>query len=99
MLDDQDVHDRIISGGRRRCVKEATVLSGVAESHIESLGEILADYPGVTTTLKRLEFKARCEPLIHRWSQLKTAITQLKVCGTCSGKAAQTHGLACASHY
>ncbi|SMQ44928.1 unnamed protein product [Zymoseptoria tritici ST99CH_3D7] len=45
----------------------------------ELLGEILADYPGVTTTLKRLEFKGRFEPLIHRWSQLKTAITQLKV--------------------
>ncbi|KAF2768952.1 P-loop containing nucleoside triphosphate hydrolase protein [Teratosphaeria nubilosa] len=44
----------------------------------ELLKQVLADYPGVTVGLKRLEFSGRFEPLIHRWHQLNTAITALK---------------------
>ncbi|KAH9828061.1 ATPase family associated with various cellular activities (AAA) [Teratosphaeria destructans] len=44
----------------------------------ELLKEVLADYPGLTVGLKRLEFSGRFEPLIHRWHQLNTAITSLK---------------------
>lgn len=42
------------------------------------LSEVLANYPGVTVDLKRLEFSGRFEPLIHRWSELKAAIAALK---------------------
>lgn len=38
------------------------------------LGAVLKDYPGVTTTLKRLTFSGRFEPLIHRWAELKQAV-------------------------
>ncbi|CAN8103121.1 unnamed protein product [Discula destructiva] len=41
------------------------------------LKEILNGYPGVTI-LKRLEFSGRFEPLIHRWPQLRAAITDLE---------------------
>lgn len=41
------------------------------------LERVLKDYPGVTPGLKRLEFDGRFQPLIHRWSELKTAIDRL----------------------
>jgi hypothetical protein len=34
----------------------------------KALGEILADYPGVTCELHRLVFEAPFKPFIHRWS-------------------------------
>jgi len=39
---------------------------------------VLAGYPGVTVGLQRLEFSGRFEPLIHRFSELKAAIRELK---------------------
>ncbi|EME46782.1 hypothetical protein DOTSEDRAFT_125767 [Dothistroma septosporum NZE10] len=44
----------------------------------ELLENVLSDYPGVTVTLKRLEFSGRFEPLIHRWPQLKSAVGELR---------------------
>jgi len=44
----------------------------------ELLADVLADYPGVTVSLSRLEFKGRFEPLIHRWTQMQDAIAALK---------------------
>jgi hypothetical protein len=38
---------------------------------------VLKDYPGVTVGLQRLEFSGKFEPLIHRWSQLQKAISEL----------------------
>ncbi|KAG7005153.1 hypothetical protein G7Y79_00021g050200 [Physcia stellaris] len=35
-----------------------------------ALGQILKDYPGITTTLDRLTFEAPFKPFIHRWSKL-----------------------------
>ena len=43
------------------------------------LKEVLAGYPGVTVSLKRLEFSGRFEPLIHRWSDLQAAIVKLRL--------------------
>ncbi|CAG8971148.1 hypothetical protein HYALB_00010123 [Hymenoscyphus albidus] len=34
----------------------------------------LKNYPGVTVTLKRLEFGAPLNPFVHRWSELKSAL-------------------------
>ncbi|KAJ5778082.1 hypothetical protein N7520_001328 [Penicillium odoratum] len=34
------------------------------------LGKVLENYPGVTTTLERLEFHTPFKPLVHRWEQL-----------------------------
>ncbi|KAI9685941.1 MAG: hypothetical protein M1820_010719 [Bogoriella megaspora] len=34
------------------------------------LGEVLSNYPGVTTTLQHLEFSAPFKPLVHRWERL-----------------------------
>lgn len=42
----------------------------------ELLGKVLKDYPGVTTTLKRLTFSGRFEPLIHRWQELQDAVAK-----------------------
>ena len=39
---------------------------------------VLAGYPGVTVSLRRLEFSGEFEPLIHRWAELNTAIEKLK---------------------
>ncbi|PVI02134.1 P-loop containing nucleoside triphosphate hydrolase protein [Periconia macrospinosa] len=41
------------------------------------LADVLKGYPGITVGLNRLEFSGKFEPLIHRWSELQTAISQL----------------------
>ena len=35
-----------------------------------ALGTVLKDYPGITTSLDRLTFKAPFQPFIHRWKNL-----------------------------
>ncbi|KAL8668776.1 MAG: hypothetical protein Q9168_006612 [Polycauliona sp. 1 TL-2023] len=40
----------------------------------KALGRVLADYPGVTTSLDRLTFKAPFRPLVHRWANLVSAL-------------------------
>jgi hypothetical protein len=39
---------------------------------------VLEGYSGVTVALQRLEFSGAFEPLIHRWSRLKSEIQKLK---------------------
>jgi hypothetical protein len=56
------------------------------------LAEVLAEYPGVTAHLARLEFTGRFEPLIHRWSELKSAIQAMKDKRLESQKLPQTNG-------
>lgn len=41
------------------------------------LAGVLKNYPGVTVGLNRLEFSGKFEPLIHRWTELRTAISKL----------------------
>src|ERR1700761_280479 len=36
----------------------------------KALGVILADYPGITTNLDRLVFRAPFHPFVHRWTRL-----------------------------
>lgn len=43
-----------------------------------ALGQVLKDYPGVTTALDRLTFKAPFKPFIHRWSKLVDALKDEK---------------------
>ena len=38
------------------------------------LGSILKDYPGITTTLNRLTFKAPFQAFVHRWKNLLEAL-------------------------
>jgi hypothetical protein len=33
------------------------------------LGGVLEDYPGITTSLERLEFRSPFEPFVHRWEK------------------------------
>ena len=40
----------------------------------KALGFVLNDYPGVTTTLDRLTFKAPFKPFVHRWANLVAAL-------------------------
>ncbi|KAJ4413852.1 hypothetical protein N0V82_008294 [Gnomoniopsis sp. IMI 355080] len=42
------------------------------------LKDVLRGYPGVTASLKRLEFSGRCEPLLHRWPALRETIVGLE---------------------
>jgi hypothetical protein len=37
------------------------------------LGQVLQGYPGITTTLERLEFSAPFQPFVHRWERLMDA--------------------------
>lgn len=41
-----------------------------SEALKQFLGKVLVDYPGVTTTLERLELVAPFKPLVHRWENL-----------------------------
>jgi len=41
------------------------------------LAGVLKNYPGVTVGLNRLEFSGKFEPLIHRWTELQTAVRKL----------------------
>ena len=43
-----------------------------------ALGEVLKDYPGITTTLDRLTFSAPFKPFVHRWSKLVRALEDEK---------------------
>ena len=43
-----------------------------------ALGEVLKDYPGITTTLDRLTFSAPFKPFVHRWSKLVDALKDEK---------------------
>lgn len=38
------------------------------------LGSVLKDYPGITTTLDRLTFRAPFHPFVHRWKNLLEAL-------------------------
>ncbi|KAF2644520.1 P-loop containing nucleoside triphosphate hydrolase protein [Massarina eburnea CBS 473.64] len=41
------------------------------------LAGVLKNYPGITVGLNRLEFSDKFEPLIHRWTELQSAIAEL----------------------
>lgn len=41
------------------------------------LQRVVKDYPGFTSSLKRLEFKGKFEPLIHRWDVLQQEMSKL----------------------
>jgi len=40
----------------------------------EVLGKVFKNYPGITTTLDRLTFKAPFQPFVHRWRNLLEAL-------------------------
>lgn len=42
------------------------------------LGKVLKDYPGITTSLDRLTFKAPFQPFVHRWKNLLEALESEK---------------------
>ncbi|CAG7938054.1 unnamed protein product [Penicillium salamii] len=52
--------------------KSLSVHSIVVQSeHLKTfLGKVLDNYPGVTTTLDRLEFTAPFKPFVHRWEDI-----------------------------
>lgn len=43
-----------------------------------ALGRVLDDYPGVTTSLDRLTFKAPFKSLVHRWTNLVSCLEEEK---------------------
>ncbi|CAL8580622.1 hypothetical protein XPA_006344 [Xanthoria parietina] len=42
----------------------------------KALGRVLHDYPGVTTSLDRLTFRAPFKSLVHRWANLVSALEE-----------------------
>jgi len=42
----------------------------------KALGEVLKDYPGVTTTLERLTFQADFKPFVHRWEEFTRVLNE-----------------------
>ena len=56
--------------------KKLQIDSVVVQSPLlkDALGVVLKDYPGITTSLDRLTFKAPFQPFIHRWRNLLDAL-------------------------
>ncbi|KAF4810157.1 hypothetical protein CGCSCA5_v010820 [Colletotrichum siamense] len=47
----------------------------VNSPHIKrALGDVFSGYPGVSTTLKKVEFKAPFQPFFHRWRALQKCV-------------------------
>ena len=44
----------------------------------DSLGIVLKDYPGITTSLKRLVFRAPFQPFVHRWGKLDDLLRSME---------------------
>lgn len=57
--------------GRRTLDLHSVVIQ--SEPLKKILGNVLHKYPGVTTTLERLEFSKPFKPLVHRWEALSKA--------------------------
>lgn len=56
--------------------KKLQIHSIVVQSPLlkDTLGGILKNYPGITTTLDRLKFKSPFQPFVHRWKNLLEAL-------------------------
>ena len=57
--------------GRRALDLHSVVIQSEPLKNV--LGNVLHKYPGVTTTLERLEFSKPFKPLVHRWEALTKA--------------------------
>ncbi|KAF1985167.1 P-loop containing nucleoside triphosphate hydrolase protein [Aulographum hederae CBS 113979] len=58
--------------GRRKLRAESILIQSDKLKAV--LGKVLKDYPGVTTSLARLEFQAPFKPFVHRWDRLVDAV-------------------------
>lgn len=58
--------------GRKKVQIDSIVIQSPLLKQV--LGSILRDYPGITTTLDRLTFKAPFQAFIHRWKNLLEAL-------------------------
>ena len=58
--------------GRKKLQIDSVVVQSPLIKQV--LGSVLKDYPGITTTLDRLTFKAPFQPFIHRWKNLLDAL-------------------------
>ncbi len=56
--------------------KKLQINSIVVQSPLlkKSLGKVLKDYPGITTSLDRLTFNTPFQPFVHRWTNLVQAL-------------------------
>lgn len=52
----------------------------------EQLGQALAGYPGITTSLDRLTFQAPFRPFVHRWQRLTDLLESTKTANTLAGE-------------
>ncbi|KAJ5108001.1 hypothetical protein N7456_004676 [Penicillium angulare] len=59
-------HSKCYDGRKSLSIHSIVVQS---EPLKEFLGKVLENYPGVTTTLKRLEFNTPFKSMVHRWEQ------------------------------
>ncbi|KAF2496108.1 hypothetical protein BU16DRAFT_538696 [Lophium mytilinum] len=57
--------------GRKKLRVESIVIQSPLLKKV--LGVVLAGYPGITTSLERLEFSSPFEPFVHRWEQFAEA--------------------------
>lgn len=62
------VRNKISSDSRKTLEIDSVIIQSPLLK--EALGEILKDYPGITTSLKRLVFKSPFQPFVHRWGKL-----------------------------
>jgi len=61
------VRNRKCYDGRRKLEIDSLVVQSPLLKKF--LGEVLKGYPGITTSLARLEFKAPFQPFVHRWER------------------------------
>lgn len=62
--------------GRKKLQIDSVIVQSPLLKNV--LGTVLKNYPGITTTLDRLTFKAPFQPFIHRWKSLLDALSTEK---------------------
>ncbi|KAJ5732777.1 hypothetical protein N7493_004258 [Penicillium malachiteum] len=60
-------HSKCFDGRRNLSLHSIVIQSDPLKKF---LGKVLDKYPGITTTLQRLEFEKPFKPFVHRWDQL-----------------------------
>ena len=66
------IRNRKCYDGRKKLQIDSIVVQSPLIKQV--LGSVLKDYPGITTTLDRLTFKAPFQPFIHRWKNFLEAL-------------------------
>jgi hypothetical protein len=65
------IRNRKCYDGRKKLEIDSIVVQSALLKKV--LGDVLKDYPGITTNLERVEFSAPFQPFVHRWERFAKA--------------------------